>query len=516
MSTICLIRPPRVTSEGFFAAGAAIPPVGLAYIKASLETLNYRVIPIDAVGEDIENYYRVADFPDALVQGLFFDSIINKIPSDSVFIGISCMFSCEWFLYESLIKRIKNSFPATPIVLGGEHVTAEAMNIINICPEVDYCVSGEGEVTIIELVKAIVEKHDLAKVHGITYRLNGKAYKNNSRERIKNIDSIALPSWEGIPVHRYHQVGYSMASLNRKSMPIVASRGCPYRCTFCTSPQMWGTDLNLRNPKLVIEEIKKYKEKYDIEHIDFLDIVGVLNRAWVKELLTLLIEADLKITWLHGAGTRSEILDEEILELFKKSNVLRVFYAPESGSKETLKRIKKRVNLEKISKSMIQSNELGLSMRAPLIYGFPGQTLKEAMENLFYGFYMSYIGVDDVVAHAFSAHPGTELHSDLIRMGNINVQKLIEEKKYNSFLRNEFSNKVQNLRSWSQDIPNWSLPFFQYGGMFFCYLILFFFHPQKIIKMFNRVFLQKKPLTLLDHIFYSLFFKRRLKINKLH
>ena len=339
------------------------------------------------------------------------------------------MFSCEWFLYELLIKKIKLHFPNVPIVLGGEHVTAESTNIMNICPEVDFCVSGEGEQTIIELARAVIGQLTIYGIDGVTFRDHAKVVKNKSRERIKDINSIPVPSWEQIPVHRYHDMGFSMASINRKSMPIVASRGCPYRCTFCTSPQMWGTDLNLRDPQQVVDEIKRYKEKYDIEHIDFLDIVGVLNRAWVKELLTRLIEANLNITWLHGAGTRSEILDEEILGLFKKSNVLRVFYAPESGSKETLKRIKKRVNLDKITKSMKLSNKYDISMRAPLIYGFPGQSLNEAFDNLFFGFYMSFIGVDDVVAHAFSAHPGTELHADLMRMGNINIEKLIARKR---------------------------------------------------------------------------------------
>jgi radical SAM superfamily enzyme YgiQ (UPF0313 family) len=147
---------------------------------------------------------------------------------------------------------------------------------------------------------------------------------------------------------------------------------------------MWGTQLVMRDPRSIVDEIKYYKEIYNIEHVDFLDIVGVLNRAWVKELLTLMIKEKLNITWLHGAGTRSEILDEEILKLFKDSGALRIFYAPESGSKTTIKRIKKKVDLDKMLRSMKYAHKIGMSLRAPLIYGFPGQTLKEAFENLFF------------------------------------------------------------------------------------------------------------------------------------
>ena len=513
MKKICLIRPPRVLSEGFFTAGASIPPVGLAYLVSSLEKNLYEVEPIDAVGEAIEHYYKISGVENNLIQGMFLDDIILKIPYDTLFIGISCMFSCEWFLYEALINQIKLKFPNIPIVVGGEHVTAQAQNILKTCDSVDVCVAGEGELTIVEIAKAYSEQIPLSNVDGIFYRKLNQIIKNKSRERIKDINTIPVPSWSKIPVHRYHQMGFSMASINRKSMPVIASRGCPYKCTFCTSPQMWGTDLFLRKPESIVEEIKFYKNHYDIEHIDFLDIVGVLNRAWVKELLQLMIKEDLNLTWLHGAGTRSEILDNEILDLFKKSNALRIFYAPESGSKETLKRIKKRVNLKKMTSSMSQANKLGISMRAPLIYGFPEQTLKEAFQSLFFSFYLSYIGVDDVVAHAFSAHPGTELHDDLVKRGNINVEKMIENNEYNLFLQNEFNAKIKSLHSWSSHIPSWTLPLFQYGGMGLSYAVLFLFHPQKFFQSMNRIFFKKKPLTLFDHVLYSIFFSKKRIIS---
>jgi anaerobic magnesium-protoporphyrin IX monomethyl ester cyclase len=513
MRNICLIRPPRVLSEGSFTSGACIPPIGLAYLVSCLEQASFKVVPIDAVGEEIEQYYPITNIKNVIIQGMYLSDIVAKIPKDVFLIGVSCMFSCEWFLYEALIHEIKFAFPNIPIVVGGEHVTAEAANILKTCSSVDVCVSGEGENTIVELAEAYSKNESIKNIDGISYRSNDQVIKNKSRARIKDINTIPMPSWSNMPVHRYHQMGFSMASINRKAMPIIASRGCPYKCTFCTSPQMWGTDLFLRKPESIVEEIKFYKKNYDIEHIDFLDIVGVLNRAWVKELLLLMIKEKIDLTWLHGAGTRSEILDDEILKLFKESNALRIFYAPESGSKETLKRIKKRVNLDKITKSMKQAHKLNISTRAPLIYGFPDQTLKEAFQSLFFSFYLSYIGVDDVVAHAFSAHPGTELHNDLVKRGNIDVGKLIENHEYNLFLRNEFNNKMKSLHSWSSHIPSWSLPLFQYGGMSLSYAILFIFHPKKIFASLKRIFILKKPLTLFDHVLYSVFLGKKIKLS---
>jgi radical SAM superfamily enzyme YgiQ (UPF0313 family) len=511
MNNICLIRPPKVSPEGFFTSGGALPPIGLAYLAASLEKADFNVRAIDGVGENITNFYTISELDNTRIQGMFLDEIVSEIPQDLLFIGISCMFSCEWFVYELLINKIKAQFPNVPIIVGGEHATAESMNILKICKSVDICALGEGELTIVELANYFRDKKNLSEINGIVYRFEDKIIKTKSRDRIKDINTIAAPLWEKIPVRNYLEMGYGMATTNRKSMPIIASRGCPYRCTFCTSPQMWGTDLNLRRPVLIVAEIKEYIVKYKIEHIDFLDIVGMMNKEWVVELLTLMIREKLEVTWLLGSGTRSEILDSNILKLFKESNVLRIFYSPESGSKETLKRIKKKVNLKKMTLSMKEASRLQISMRAPLIYGFPDQTLKEAFQSLFYGFYLSFIGVDDVVAHAFSAHPGTELHSQLISQGNINVENLINNQEYNQFMRNEFGNKVSGLHSWSNHIPNWTLPFFQFGGMSISYLILFIFHPKKLIKSFERIFISKKPITLFDHVLYILFVSKNKK-----
>lgn len=510
MQSLCLIRPPRVMFGSYFTSGEAIPPLGMAYLASSLSSKGYDVYPIDAIGERIDQYYPLTEFKDIYVQGMVFEEIISMIPSDSLFIGVSCMFSCEWFLYEALIHQIKNVYPHIPIIVGGEHVTAEAENILKVCSAVDICVRGEGELTIIELASAIEKQSPLGKIAGILYREKGTILKTPPRERVIHIDDLPTPDWSKFPIQNYLDAGNSMTTKRRKAMPIIASRGCPYRCTFCTSPQMWGTSLHLRTPQLVVDEIKFYKETYHIEHIDFVDLVGFLNRAWVKEILTLMIQADLGVTWILGAGTRSEILDEEILGLFKKSNVLRIFYAPESGSKETLKRIKKRLNLEKMLLSMKAAEKLGISMRAPIIYGFPGQTLKEAFQNLFFSFKLSYIGVDDVVAHAFSAHPGSELYHQLINEKKIVIEDLIRDKKYNSFMRNEFTSKMLNLHSWSGHIPDWSIPCFQLIGMFVSYIILFTFHPQKIVRTLYRTFYLKKPITVPDHVLFNLFLRKKI------
>ena len=125
--------------------------------------------------------------------------------------------------------------------------------------------------------------------------------------------------------------------------PLMATRGCPYRCTFCSSPSMWGTNWYARDPRDVIAEIKCYLTQYRIEHLEFYDLTAVVDRRWIMEFTALLRAERLPITWRLPSGTRSEALDEEVLGAMVASGCEAIVYAPESGSPRTLARVKKRV-----------------------------------------------------------------------------------------------------------------------------------------------------------------------------
>src|SRR5262249_39421813 len=155
--------------------------------------------------------------------------------------------------------------------------------------------------------------------------------------------------------------------LERRAMPMLASRGCPYTCTFCSSPSMWSTRWVSRDPKLVLQEIKAYIDRYGINHIDFNDLTTVINRRWMLEFTRLVSDEGLKLTWSLSSGTRREALDEEVLASMKRAGIQRLTYAPESGSKKTLERIQKRVDLDWMTRSIRASVKVGIYSRANLI-----------------------------------------------------------------------------------------------------------------------------------------------------
>jgi radical SAM superfamily enzyme YgiQ (UPF0313 family) len=169
----------------------------------------------------------------ALMHGLCIEEIVGRIPRDTEVIGISCMFTVEWLIVAELVAAIRDAFPAALIVLGGEHVTACPELALNGCPGADVGVLGEGEETIVDLLDAHITGRDLAEVAGIAYRdSSGWVTRTAARARIRAIDDIPPPDWTPFPVETYIDNALTHGANLGRCMPMLASRGCPYRCTF--------------------------------------------------------------------------------------------------------------------------------------------------------------------------------------------------------------------------------------------------------------------------------------------
>ena len=409
---ISLIRCPTVTTVG--AVGQdAVPPLGLAYISAALRAAGHTVSAIDAVGEAVDQYTRIPWAGRVLAHGLGTSQIVSRIDPQVEVVGIACMFSVEWLLVRDLVQAVRREFPRAHIVLGGEHATA--------CPEyclgdsaADVCVVGEGEATIVDLVDRLLLGEDLSHVKGIVFRGAGGIVRTTARDRIRPVDDIPEPDWASFPIETYLTQRLNFGVDLGRSMPILASRGCPYRCTFCSSPQMWTTLWTARSPERVIAEIKGYMTRYQATNFDFYDLTAIVDKRWIRAFTERLIDEDLHITWQLPSGTRSEAIDEEVCALLYRSGCRIINYAPESGSPEELQRIKKRVVPERMLESMQGAKRAGLEIKANFIFGLPGMTWTDVRRTFGFVARVARAGVDDINAFPFSPYPGSELFDQLV------------------------------------------------------------------------------------------------------
>ena len=252
---------------------------------------------------------------------------------------------------------------------------------------------------------------------------------------------------------------------------MIASRGCPFQCTFCSSPFMWGTIWVARDPKLLVDEIEEYIRKYHITNVDFYDLTAIVKKSWIIEFCKELISRNLNITWQLPSGTRSEAIDNEVTPLLYKSGCRNMAYAPESGSERMLVSIKKKVKLSKMVKSLKSSVREGINVKINIIIGFPDETHKDILMTLWQLIKFSYAGAHDISISVFAPYPGSELYKDLIKKGTINHD-------------DEYWQKLACLdlsftKSYCENISSKSLLFYNWLGIILFYFSNYIFRPTR-------------------------------------
>lgn len=415
---IALVRGPLVFSSRSIN-NEATPSVAFAYLSASLMQAGHSVTWVDAIAEGLNRVWELEDYPGYSAQGLTFDEVIERIPKDADVIGFSGMFSGEWPILRDLIIRIRANHPEALFVAGGEHITALTELSLRQCPALDVCVRGEGEQTFLLVCETYAENREFVDIAGTAFLDKDGQYREGAGiPRIRDIDNLPWPHWPEGYLEDFWAAGKSYGVASERDMPMMVSRGCPFRCTFCSNEMMWTTRYVLREVDDIIAEIKHYIERYNITAIQLYDLTAITKRKWAIELCQRLLSEKIQLKWSLPSGTRSEALDEETLTLLRDTGCNYLVYAPESGSPKTLERIQKQISLEKLTESALTAKRLGLTLRTNLIIGFPGETRRDVVKTILYGLKLAVKGVDEVSINIFSPYPGTRLF-EMLRDKNV-------------------------------------------------------------------------------------------------
>lgn len=475
---LTLIRPPAVSSLHSYSV-AVVPPLGPAYVAAALEATGYQVSVIDALGEAPFARHPSAH-PSLVAHGLTIEQIVSRIPFDTDGISVSVMFSQQWPHVAALLRAVRATFPIVPIFVGGEHATATWKYLLEHCPEVTLCVLGEGEDTVVDVAAWIAGQGSLQDIAGIAFRNNGEPHKTAARRRIRAIDQIPRPAWHLFPLENYLSNGFGHGVNLGRSLPMLATRGCPYQCTFCSSPDMWTTRYYMRSVACVVDEISDYVERYQISNIDFEDLTALIDREWILAFCAELARRGLRITYQLPSGTRSEALDAEVLAALSSSGCRNLTYAPESGAPKTLRDIKKRVHPERVLESMRIAKRLGVNIKANLMIGFPDETRRDLLQTIGFGLRAAWIGVDDIPLFPFSPYPGTKLYEDLRAAGRL------PEPNDDYFAQLGYMD-MGLTKSMSRHIGTTELNLYRVVGMSAFYFIGYARRPARILRTLRNV-----------------------------
>jgi len=485
------------------------PPLGIAYLAAYAQKLGHQVTIIDAVEQAVTLIRPWSQRKNRLLQGLDFDEIIKRIPSDIEVIGVSCMFTHAWPMVRQFMHELREAFPGVKLLAGGEHITAMTETVIR-QTDVDFCVLGEGEITLGELLENFSKGvTNFSETRGIAYlnRETGEIVETGRRGRIRDPDGLPWPAWDLMDPMAYMANEVYMGPKVGRTMPMLATRGCPFECTFCSSPQMWTQLWRPRDPVKVADELEHYVNTYGANDFQFQDLTAIVRKDWIITFCNELIRRNLDITWQLPVGTRSEAIDREVADSLMASGCHHITYAPESGSEKILKAIKKKVKLRNLEESIRSSIDAGMRVCLFNIVGFPQEEMSDIRKTWKWLRHMAKLGVHEVTASTFVPLPGTVLFNETNQIEPIEV-----DDEYCHWMT--ASTSMWTVKSWNPRISSrmllvlkfWTL--IQFYGLSFCY------HPDRLWRLINNVFRNKQE-TKVDRVIREYIMKLRIWIPNL-
>jgi anaerobic magnesium-protoporphyrin IX monomethyl ester cyclase len=379
-------------------------PSSLMYIASVLKKENHEPNILD-----LKIFQKTEDFD----LNFFNEKILSRIKEFSPdIIGWGCLFSGNFPDVLKFSIFVKDKFPNISQILGGIHATIYTKDILENCSSIDYIVLGEGEESILKLVDSIENNKALDDIPGIAYRKNNEIKINSKLNYIKNIDEIPFPAYELINLKDYYvdtKDWYNPKKLDFKtSIPIITSRSCPNKCTFCSMWQVMGPYWRGRSAKNVVDEIEYVYNKYGQKHFSFNDDNISLSKTRTIEICKEIVDRGLNIEFETPNGLSINTLDEEVISWLVKAGLVRVSLAIESGSEYIRNKVMgKYLDEKKIYEIVdIFKKYPDVYVRAFFIIGMPEET-KESLEDTYE--MIKKINVDRVYIHNVIPFPGTKV-----------------------------------------------------------------------------------------------------------
>lgn len=378
---VLLVDPPHLFLQGKGYA-RQIHPLGLGYVGASLaQEHDVRLLQPDQraySGDDpwgeIEAAIR-AEAPDVL--------------------GLSVL-TANRAAAARLATMAKEIDPAMTVVLGGVHPTLLPEDTLRDVPDADYVVRGEGEITALELLRALPDG-DLYAIAGLAWRKDdGSVVLSEPRPPNRQLDKLPFPLRENLVWPDDIQPAFYQA--------LMTIRGCPYKCLYCAIPMFNERSIRTRSPDNVADEIQVMVDQYGATYLFFHDPVYTVNRK-----RTLALCAELKRRGLalpHCIQTRPENVDAELLDAMKDAGLHTVFFGIESGSPQTLARMNRRMSPDRIRESVALASERGIRLGGFFMVGLPWEDEPEMRVTQDFA---RSLDLDMLVLSSASPFPGTEL-----------------------------------------------------------------------------------------------------------
>lgn len=388
-------------------------PLGMAYIASVCRK----------AGHEVHIYSQdVFHFPESHLTDL-----LNREHFDVVGVGVIG----GYYQYRKLLKisaGVNESKNRPFFILGGHGPSPEPEYFLK-KTQADAVVIGEGENTIVELLKALELKSDLAKIQGIAFIKDGKFTQTPRRPLIQNIDEIPLPAWDLFPMDHYALLKEPNSKNSERTMLMLSGRGCTFKCNFC---YRMDEGFRPRSSVSILEEIGILMKDYRASYIDFQDELLMSSIARTIELCEAILKSGLKFHW--ACNGRLNYARPDVLQLMKDAGCAFINYGIEAMDNQILKNMNKALTVDQIIKGIEATLSMGISPGFNILFGNIGEsekTLEKGVE-----FLLKY---DDSAQmrtiRPVTPYPGSPLYYYAIEKGLLkNCEDFYEHKHINSDL----------------------------------------------------------------------------------
>lgn len=299
-------------------------------------------------------------------------------------------------------KIARKLFPNLPIIWGGPHPTVQAREILSDEPEVAAIVMGEGEVTMTDLCSRIrLGQTNFAEVDGIAWRGPEGVRVNKPRDYVENLDELPWPDKSASLYLDAYFRDPERAQLGN----VFGSRGCPFKCAYCSSHTIWTRKVRYRSPESVVEEMKTLQRDFGVERFSFLDDTFTMNRKWATSICERIKQEGVRGRW--GCYTRLDVLTEPLLDTMQSAGLAEMDVGIETGSQRMADFLQKDINLDRVRDMAKVLNRRRVNWNAFIMMGLPDEELTDIQATVDF---IHEVRPVRCILSVFTPYPGDKLY----------------------------------------------------------------------------------------------------------
>jgi len=376
-----------------------IPDIGLGYIAASIRKKGFDV-----------------DILDCALLGFGFDDFERRIRQLRPDVVGFKVFSKDVPAVQGQLESIRDVVREAKIVVGGAHPSGVIEEIFKDFPGADFAFVGEGEEGFPALLDHLQRGEGYEEISGLVYKGKDGDVHHNPQEFIEDLDGLGFPAWDLIDPRKYPPAPEGSFAKSFPIAPIIATRGCPYRCTFCAVKNTTGRKIRYHSVDYVIDELELLYKEYGIKEFHFEDDNFTAKKNYVIDICKGIISRGMKIHWSCPNGIRLDTLDDEILAAMKRSGCYSVAVGIESASERIRERMMKKLDTPTIEEKVRLLRKHGIKVHGFFILGYPEETREDIEMSLKFS---RKLPLNTVYFNIFNPFPGTRIYDELKAAGRL-------------------------------------------------------------------------------------------------